>query len=166
VSVRLCACGCGTSLADRPQKVRYIHGHNAGGRDVAERFWLKVDRSGECWEWQGAKTLGYGHFSLNKKAVKAHRVAYELTRGPIPDGLVIDHLCRNRACVKPDHLEPVTHAVNILRGTGQSARNARKTVCKYGHALTPDNVYVHPANGSRNCRQCHRDNESRRKRAA
>ena len=120
-----------------------------------ERFWRKVrkDPNG-CWEWQGAKGQGYGNFYLHGKFPRAHRYAYELLVGPIPDGLTLDHLCRNRACVNPDHLEPVTQKVNTLRGEGLAAQNARKTHCPEGHPLNGDNLYQQPGNGYRRCREC------------
>ena len=96
--------------------------------ETAERFWSKVDRRGldECWEWLGAKLVkGYGHFFLggtrqegNRRWVLAHRFAYEELVGPIPDGLDLDHLCRNVGCCNPAHLEPVSRSVNLLRGVG------------------------------------------------
>lgn len=97
-------------------------------------FWTKVDMSSECWMWTGATNRGYGIYHPHRgQRARAHRIAYELVVGSIPDGLTLDHLCRNRACVKPAHLEPVTSRENILRGEGISARNARKTECIHGH---------------------------------
>jgi hypothetical protein len=108
-----------------------------------------------CWQWQRPLDNGYGRFWVDGQTVLAHRYSYEIHVGSIPDGLHLDHLCRNRGCVNPAHLEPVTLAVNVLRGEGLSAVNARKTVCKHGHPLTDDNVYVTPR-GSRTCRACQR----------
>lgn len=85
---------------------------------------------------------------------KAHRVAFELIRGCIPNGLVLDHLCRNRGCVNPDHLEPVTFRENIMRGVGYTAQQARKTHCRHGHEFTVENTYVW--RGGRICRTCRR----------
>ena len=90
----------------------------------------------------------------------AHRVAYELMRGPIPDGLTLDHLCRNVGCVNPDHLEPVTMKENILRGYSPAAQAARRDECAHGHAYTPENTYRY-ANGSRRCRICQRAAQAR-----
>lgn len=116
------------------------------------RFVRKNESSG-CWEWAGNKLrLGYGHFKLNGKNRKAHRVSYELLKGPIPLGLTIDHLCRNTSCVNPDHLEPVTQRVNVLRSNNQAARNARKTHCKHGHEFTAENTVIVPL--GRQCRLC------------
>jgi hypothetical protein len=122
-----------------------------------ERFWSKVDKTESCWNWTASKnTQGYGGFKLNGKVKKAHRVAYELTRGHIPDGLVLDHLCRNHSCVNPDHLEPVTHRENTIRGVvGEMTRNRQlsKTHCRRGHEYTEENTYVSPK-GDRTCKSC------------
>ncbi|MFC8095360.1 HNH endonuclease signature motif containing protein [Streptomyces sp. NPDC057301] len=133
-------------------------------RDWTDRFLAKIrDTEGGCWEWTGARTSkGYGSFWLDGRMQYAHRVAYESMRTPIPDGLVIDHLCRNRACVNPGHLEPVTNRTNILRGVSFCATRARQTRCVHGHAFTAANTYRAP-NGTRKCRTC-RNTTSRRSR--
>lgn len=121
------------------------------------------ETAGACWLWDGEmKGNGYGRVSVKGKNRLAHRAVYEHLRGPIPDGLVLDHLCRNRACVNPDHLEPVTNAINIMRGVGVGAVNAAKTHCVHGHEFTPENTRFNkpfrPTGVvSRACRQCHRE---------
>lgn len=123
------------------------------------RFWSKVappNRNG-CRLFQGALDDGYGRFWINGKLGLAHRVAWELTYGPISPGLHLDHLCRNRSCVNPEHLEPVSHAENVLRGEGITAVNARKTHCKRGHELTEENTYRRRDRNTRACIKCQRD---------
>lgn len=118
---------------------------------LAERFWSKVDTSAgilECWPWQGTlKGNGYGELAIRPAKLLAHRVAYVVNVGPIPAGLQIDHLCRNRLCVNPAHLEPVTSRENTIRG------KAFVTHCPHGHAYTPENTYRR-RNGHRYCREC------------
>lgn len=130
-----------------------------------QRFWEKVDRRGpdECWLWTGAITgRGYGNFLFKPGNRQAHRVAYELLVGPIPEGLVLDHLCRVRACVNPAHVEPVTQRENTLRGLGPLAVRAyyrARTHCIHGHPLWGDNVWQRklPSGITRRCRQCQLD---------
>jgi len=120
-----------------------------------KRFWEKVDQSGDCWEWKATKQpKGYGLFGLEGQSRLAHRVAYELTIGPIPEGLVIDHLCRNRSCVNPAHMEPVTSRENTLRGKTLAAENVKKTHCPKGHPYAGENLYIQPRTGKRFCRAC------------
>lgn len=105
-------------------------------------------------EWQNALTNGYGTFAPKRFALlPAHRVAWELLVGPIPEDLELDHLCKNPRCVNPNHLEPVTHAENCRRGDGFGGRNAKKTECDAGHPLSGPNLYVDPK-GRRQCRAC------------
>lgn len=111
-----------------------------------DRFWSLVAKAdGQCWEWRGAKTnQGYGTFARTHGTRVAHRISWELTRGPIPDGLTIDHLCRNRGCVNPSHLEPVTNRENVLRGEGITAHLARTTACAKGHPKSENRRKGHP----------------------
>lgn len=115
----------------------------------------------ECWVWDGyVGENGYGRVYIPPRTPITHRVAYTLLVGPIPTGLTIDHLCRNRACINPAHMEPVTQKVNTLRGIGPTAKNTRKTHCIYGHPFSGGNlILVTPiATGSlrRICRACQR----------
>ena len=127
-----------------------------------ERFWPKVDRSGECWLWTANRLpAGYGLFGAGgreKGAVLAHRFSYELAHGPIPEGLVIDHLCRTPACVRPDHLEAVTQRENNLRNPEtQFRKNAAKTHCKWGHPFDEANTIRRQDKPNyRGCRACGR----------
>ncbi len=147
----------------RPPVVAGAAVNEAPEPDVTEeRFWTKVDRrsESECWEWLGAKSDGYGRLKVDGRACRAHRFAYELLVGPIPDEMTLDHLCRNRACVNPAHLEIVTNKDNVLRGEGVTAENAIKTHCVHGHEFTDENTYViktGPKAGGRECRTCHRE---------
>ena len=131
-------------------------------KPMAELFWAKVNKTETCWLWTGASASKYGHgkFMRGDKNLKAHRVAWELLIGPIPEGMTIDHLCRVPACVNPAHLEPVTLAENVRR------QGAAKTHCPQGHPLSGDNLYRNPRNGHRMCRTCRRahDRNSKAKR--
>lgn len=106
-----------------------------------------------CILWTGFLDRdGYGQFVVDGRNVRVHRWSYEHHIGPIPDGLVIDHLCRNRACVNAKHMEPVTPLENTRRGVAPTAINARKTACKRGHVFTETNTVAVP--GGRACRTC------------
>lgn len=133
-----------------------------------ERFWSHVDQGGDCWEWDGAHDRqGYAITGKRFGTTRAHRVAYILTVGPVPSDLVMDHLCRNRGCVNPAHLEPVTARENLLRGETLNAINAAKTHCPRGHELAGDNLIPYRlARGLRECKTCARDaTRARRARA-
>lgn len=116
-------------------------------------------REDGCWLWTGRSSRdGYGRLTYKGRDVSAHRVAYELAKGPIPAGLVIDHLCRVPACCNADHLEAVTQRENLMRGLTIPAVNAAKTHCKNGHEFTPENTYRAPGRpGTRCCRTCQRE---------
>lgn len=118
----------------------------------------KIDRSKSCWVWEGAiDGCGYGVYNHKK----AHRLVYELYRGPIPKGLHIDHLCRNRPCVRPDHLDAVPNKVNVLRGIGTGAKFARRTHCNKGHEFTKENTQIR-SDGGRRCVICKKENDRAR----
>ena len=110
------------------------------------RFWSKVDAGGDCWLWTAyTDDDGYGRFQVAGAVERAHRYAWQIMVGPIPDHLELDHLCRVPACVNPDHLEAVTHAENMRRGKRQ-----RAAVCSRGH----NDWYTNPS-GQRQCRPCY-----------
>ena len=126
-----------------PERLRQVAG--AAGPDT-------------CWNWPGSvRRDGYGNTCETRDGEKrvflVHREAWTILRGPIPDGLVIDHLCRNRRCMNPAHMEPVTLGENVLRGEGICAQRKRATHCKHGHEFTPENTYRRQ-NGHRGCRKC------------
>jgi HNH endonuclease len=140
-------------------------------KPLLERFQAKyrVNEETGCWDWLGSKYLnGYGSFRRGGpgggQQAPAHRIAYELFKGPIPDGLTIDHACRNRGCVNPAHLEAMPIRENTLRGIGPTAQNARKTRCDRGHPLEGENLRVN-CRGDRVCVACARDRERLRSRA-
>lgn len=116
----------------------------------AERFWAKVDRSGFCWTWTAQRDRdGYGRFEIAGRRRAAHRVSFEWERGPVPEGREIDHVCRNRACVRPEHLEAVTHHTNVRRGRQTWQGNK----CARGHVLTEENIRYHSGD-KRQCKSC------------
>lgn len=123
-----------------------------------ERFWSHVEvyQPAGCWEWTGnIGDHGYGRFPLGGTLYLAHRVALTLLIGPPPVDLHTDHLCRNRKCVNPDHLQSVTHRENMLRGFGAAGLKARQTHCKRGHEFTPENTKIDPRRPtSRICKIC------------
>jgi HNH endonuclease len=123
---------------------------------VEDRFWAKVDKSNDCWNWTGAKNRkGYGSFSkYGQYSPMAHRTSWMIMCGSIPTGLQLDHLCRNTSCVNPDHLEPVTSRENMDRA------KAARTSCKNGHPYEGSNVRI-DQNGRRWCRTCVANNHAR-----
>lgn len=142
------------------------------GADPALRFWPKVRVAGDCWEWTGTKNhCGYGRFWLDGRRVLPHRWAYEQLVAEIPAAFEVDHLCFNRACVNPDHLEAVPPLLNKLRRkTGTVSQRPTpppprdRELCVRGHRYTVDNTRIR-TNGSRACRICTRalKNEARRR---
>lgn len=132
---------------------------------LEERFAAKytVDPAAGCWIWRAAKNEdGYGRIWVAGRNALAYKALYELRFGAVADGLELDHLCRNRACVNPEHLEPVPHVVNVLRSPATLNSIAlRKTHCDSGHAFTAENTYRYK--GARQCRACRRErNRARR----
>lgn len=130
----------------------------------AWRVLIKFTVGDDCWEWKAARTAqGYGQVRVDGVTRFAHRVVYEMVVGPIPSGLEIDHLCRNPSCVRPDHLEPVTHAEHVKRTPPgrRGSNNAIKTHCPAGHAYDETNTRNRPASAtrraSRECMECDRN---------
>lgn len=181
---------CSIDGCDRPAQARgwcgthYMrwrrHGdpHNGGPvkefyLTVEDRFWSHVDKHGPlptwapflgpCWLWTASLKTGYGQFAINRSQnVGAHVYSYELTHGAISLDLVLDHLCRVRACCNPAHLEAVTHRENTLRGINPPANNARKTHCHKGHPFDEENTAVGRWTGARVCITCRREHDARR----
>lgn len=119
------------------------------------RFFKFVEFTDSCWLWTGGLTTwGYGQFSEHGVQHGAHRWIFELVNGK--QTLPLDHLCRVRRCVNPDHLEAVPHRINILRGVGLTAMLAQRDACKHGHLLTPDNLLPTGNRRYRRCRECTR----------
>lgn len=127
-------------------------------RNSDTNFWDKVDKTGSCWNWKGAKYRGYGQFTIEWwkredgkwrcRTVRAHRYAYESLVGEIPEGLTLDHLCYNVGCANPDHLEPVTITENRRRAS------AKKTHCVNGHPLSGENLVRRKNRKARECKTC------------
>lgn len=134
---------------------------------------IRKGRRGGCWHWVGHRDRdGYGRTAWQKRHVGAHRIAFMLWKGPIPEGKTLDHTCRVRHCVNPDHLEAVDLRENIYRGDTEAARNRAKTECKHGHSLSGDNlkVYARVINGRpqpmRVCLACKKMSRGRTRAAA
>lgn len=135
--------------------------------EAAAKFWAAVDKNGpqsglvpgRCWLWTRGKTKqGYGTFRPNRgdrQPQLVHRLSHQWYIGPIPEGHVVDHLCRVRPCVRPAHLEAVTNEENLRRGAGYALQNGMRTSCINGHEYTDENTYTDPHGGVR-CRECAR----------
>lgn len=119
-----------------------------------------VEEESGCWTWTALRSSdGYGKLRVDKRDWRAHRLVYTIVRGSIPEGAQLDHLCRNRACVNPDHLDPVDTRTNLMRGQTLAALNAAKTECHLGHPLSGDNLRM--KNGYRLCKECGRASNRR-----
>lgn len=131
--------------------------------EQAEFFWSHVQEheTDRCWRWVGTIRNGYGIAVIDGRNYRAHRIAFTLMRGPIPDGLTLDHLCRVRSCCNPDHLEAVTLSTNVLRGMSPTAQHARKTHCPKGHEYTAGNT--RHRRGRRECLVCTREQRKAKK---
>lgn len=124
-------------------------------RDSFEQC-IEFEPNSGCWLWTGGcNGNGYGFMYINRVGLRVHRLAYTMYKGPIPTGLVIDHLCRMPRCVNPAHLEVVTQRINTLRGIAPAAQQAKRIQCPQGHRYSPENTYVDPMN-HRHCKTCGR----------
>ena len=122
-----------------------------------DRWWGSFLLGDGCWSWIASKNnYGYGQFPVGYSKHAAHRMSYEMFSGPIATGMQIDHLCRNRSCVNPAHMEVVTQAENMRRGGGVAAENGRRTSCRSGHAYSKENTYrwVDKYGSHRRCKTC------------
>ena len=131
---------------------------------IAERVEAKTRRTDGCWEWTAARNaLGYGTISVKRRSTLAHRVAWELTHGPVPDGLCVCHTCDNPGCVRPDHLWLGTREENNHdRSAKGRTHNFGKTHCEHGHEFTPENTYVYREGKARACLRCRSEGGARR----
>ncbi len=159
VSGKIKSCGC----------LRRENG-KANIRPMEDRFWEKVNKNGpvpsyrpdlgSCWIWGASVNAnGYGTMGVDKGSTLAHRISYIIANGEILNDMQLDHLCRVHNCVNPRHLEPVTPRVNVHRGYGPTAANARKTHCPQGHPYSEENTYLYIGGvhkGNRQCRICGR----------
>ena len=132
---------------------------------VVSRFFKYAGVGDGCWEWTGyVRPNGYGCFAIQYRKPGAHRYAYQLFRGPIPTGLTLDHLCKNRVCVNPWHLEPVSLRENLLRSSDtQATINAKKRACINGHPFDKANTGTQGGGRWRDCRTCRRESQQRRR---
>lgn len=134
------------------------------GRGLHQRLIAKITTHADCWLWTGGKDhKGYGQIKIDGKQARAHRASFEFFRGAIPEGKQLDHLCRNRACIRPDHLEPVTPRENTLRGHTIAAAQAALTQCPRGHRYDGSNLRLSNHGRRRHCRACANEWPSRRR---
>lgn len=135
---------------------------------IEKRFWSKVDKQEFCWIWTACKDKkGYGSFLLGSSQ-KAHRISYELVKGKIPEGMILYHLCKNKSCVNPSHLEAVSSRINSLRAKNTIAYiHSDKDKCPKGHPYLGYNLIIsnNGYNGARRCRKCKNEQERARDRA-
>ena len=158
---------CGLNENDSPETAWGISGEKSESVEYFDANWRICTITQKCWIWIGRRSRnGYGLINIDGRSKFAHRVSYELRRGSIPPGLVIDHLCRTRHCVNPWHMECVTGAENVRRGLPsplaglvRGAQQRAKTHCPAGHPYSADNTYYRPGTssrpkGGRHCRIC------------
>lgn len=153
-----CRCDCGRLSVVRAADLKNGNTKSCGcrkyrgsarglGGTLLQRYWQSITfQTDGCWQWSGCiGRNGYGKLGHRGRTLLAHRLSYRIHVGSIPDGLELDHLCRNRWCVNPDHLEAVTHSVNVQRGNGPESarrRSANATHCRNGHQITADSFFV------------------------
>ena len=137
-------------------------------RTAIQRFKAKysVNQATGCWDWSASKNLGYGQMGINLgdgkyRPLFAHRISYEIHKGDIPENLVIDHICRNRGCVNPDHLRLLTRGENVMCGDTITARKSNSALCPNGHVYEEESIYRYK--GWRICKICRRKNDAKRK---
>lgn len=125
--------------------------------DPLDRLMGRVTKTDSCWIWTGALRNGYGAIGVEGKTLYTHRYVYQRVVGPVPTGLDLDHLCRNRTCCNPDHLEPVTRQENLRRA---AIYRSPVTACHNGHEYTAKNTYTNPS-GYRTCKSCKAERQTR-----
>lgn len=140
--------------------------YRTAGGTPEQRLRARVVKTDTCWNWTAAKTRkGYGWFQADGRPHLAHRYAYTLAYGPLPDHIQLHHLCENKGCVRPDHLQPVTQAEHIdVTPSSPAHINASKTHCPQGHPYSTENTYIIPSTGGRMCRTCSRARNKETKR--